>query len=180
MPPDVIFKFRVLWLSRPPCYTAQLLAHFAGLLQEDALCASFLAPSCAAAAADNCLGSCSLLCGRSRPHLCIFHHLILCLDDSGDCLQLTGLLINNVKGIRNTLLVCWNAFDSDDESSDHIEDEHDAIFDCSGYGYGYAREHFQDLFQSHITTVSQFLNWPQCNHFAKLLTEIRMLRINRA
>ena len=36
-----------------------------------------------------------------------------------------------------------------------VEDEHHAIFDCPGYMY--AREQFQDLFQSHITTVSQSL-----------------------
>ncbi|KAK9841408.1 hypothetical protein WJX74_005242 [Apatococcus lobatus] len=63
---------------------------------------------------------------------------------------------------------CWDAFDSDDESSGHIEDEHHAIFDCSGYTY--ARELFQDLFQSHITSISQFLNQPQCNRLAKFLT----------
>ena len=73
---------------------------------------------------------------------------------------------------------CWDAFDSDDETSGHIEDEHHAIFDCSGYVY--AREHFQDLFQSNITTVSQFVNQPKCNQLAKFLTEIRMLRMNRA
>ena len=73
---------------------------------------------------------------------------------------------------------CWDAFDTDDESSGHIEDEHHAIFDCPAYVY--AREHFQDLFHSHITTVSQFLNQPQCNQLAKFLTEIRMLRMNRA
>ena len=69
-------------------------------------------------------------------------------------------------------------FDSDDETSGHIEDEHHAIFDCSGYVY--AREHFRDLFQSDITTVSQFVNQPKCNQLAKFLTEIRMLRMNRA
>lgn len=56
---------------------------------------------------------------------------------------------------------CWNAFDSDDESSGHIEDERHAYFDCSGYVY--AREHFQDPIENHITTVSQFVNQPQCN-----------------
>ena len=38
---------------------------------------------------------------------------------------------------------CWDAFDSDDESSGHIEDDYHAILDCSGYTY--ARELFQDL-----------------------------------
>ena len=36
---------------------------------------------------------------------------------------------------------CWDAFISDDESSGHIEDEHHAIFDCSGYTY--ARSFFR-------------------------------------
>ena len=53
----------------------------------------------------------------------------------------------------------WDAFDPDDDSDGPVEDEHHAIFDCPGYMY--AREQFQDLFQSHITTVSQFLNQPQ-------------------
>ena len=65
-----------------------------------------------------------------------------------------------------------------DESSGDVEDEHHAIFDCPSYVY--AREHFQDLFQSHITTVSQFVNQPQCNQLAKFLTEIKMLHMNRA
>ena len=46
--------------------------------------------------------------------------------------------------------------------------------------YVCAREHFEDLVQSHITTVSQFVNQPQCNQLAKFLTEIKMLRMNRA
>ena len=73
---------------------------------------------------------------------------------------------------------CWDAFGSDDKSSGHIEDEHDAIFDASGYTY--ARELFQDLFQSHITSISQLLNQPQCNRLAKFLTWIRMMRMNKA
>ena len=44
----------------------------------------------------------------------------------------------------------------------------------------YAREQFQDLFPSHITTVSQFLNQPQCNRLAKFLTWIRACRMNKA
>ena len=72
---------------------------------------------------------------------------------------------------------CWDAFDSDDESSGHIEDEHHAIFDCSGHTY--ARQLFQDLFQSHITSISHFLNRPQCNRLAKFLTWIRMIRMNK-
>ena len=72
----------------------------------------------------------------------------------------------------------WDAFDSDDDSNGPIEDEHHAIFDCPGYVY--AREQFQDLFQSHITTVSQFLYQPQCNRLAKFLTWIRACRMNKA
>ena len=73
---------------------------------------------------------------------------------------------------------CWDAFDSDDESSGHIEVEHHAIFDCSGYTY--ARELFQDLLQSHLTSISQFVNQPQCNRLAKFLTRIRTMRMNKA
>ena len=43
-----------------------------------------------------------------------------------------------------------------------------------------ARELFQDLCQSHITSISQFLNQPQCNRLAKFLTWIRMMRMNKA
>ena len=73
---------------------------------------------------------------------------------------------------------CWDAFDSDDESSGHVEDEHHAIFDCSGYTY--AREVFWDRFQGLIKSISQFLNQPQCNRLAKFLTWIRMMRMNKA
>ena len=73
---------------------------------------------------------------------------------------------------------CWDAFDSDDESSGHIEDEHHAIFNCSGYTN--AREPFQDLLQSHITSISHFLNQPQCNRLARFLTWIRMMHMNKA
>ena len=72
----------------------------------------------------------------------------------------------------------FDSFDSDDESSDPVDDEHHAIFECSGYAY--ARELFPDLFQGHISTVSHFLNQPQCNRMAKFLTWIRMLRMNKA
>lgn len=72
----------------------------------------------------------------------------------------------------------FDAFDSDEECSDPIEDEHHAIFDCSAYAD--AREQYRDLFQIHITTVGDFLNQPQCNRLAKFLTWIRMLRMNRA
>ena len=67
----------------------------------------------------------------------------------------------------------WNAFDSDDDSDGPTEDEHHVIFDCPSYMYD--REQFQDLFQSHITIVSHFLNQPQCNRLSKFLTWIRAL-----
>ena len=72
----------------------------------------------------------------------------------------------------------WDAFASDNESEEPVEDVHHAIFDCPGYMY--AREQFQDLFQSHITTVSQFLDQPQCNRLARFLTWIRACRMNKA
>ena len=72
----------------------------------------------------------------------------------------------------------WDAFDSDDDSDGPIEDERHAILDCPGYVY--ARHQFQDLFQRHITTVSQFLNQPQCNRLAKFLTWIRTCCKNKA
>ena len=72
----------------------------------------------------------------------------------------------------------FDAFDSDEECSNPIEDEHHAIFDCSAYAV--AREQYRDLFQIDITTVGDFLNQPQCNRLAKFLAWIRMLRMNRA
>ena len=68
-----------------------------------------------------------------------------------------------------------------DESDGPVEDEHHAIFDCPGYMY--AREQFQDMFlmfQSHITTVSQLLDQPQCNRLVRFLTWIRACRMNKA
>ena len=59
-----------------------------------------------------------------------------------------------------------------------VDDEHHAIFECSGYAY--AGELCPDLFQGHISTVSHFLNQPQRNRMAKFLTWIRMLRMNKA
>ena len=50
--------------------------------------------------------------------------------------------------------------------------------DCPGYGL--AREQFHDLFQSHITAVSQFFNQPQCIRLAKFLTWIKACRMNKA
>ena len=71
-----------------------------------------------------------------------------------------------------------NAFESDDESDGPVKNEHRAIFNCPGYMY--AREQFQDLSQSHITTVSEFLDQPQCNRLARFLTWIRACRMNKA
>ena len=56
--------------------------------------------------------------------------------------------------------------------------EHHAIFECSAYAT--TRQMFSDLFPSHASTVSQFLNQPDCNRLAKFLTWIRMLRLNTA
>lgn len=65
-----------------------------------------------------------------------------------------------------------SARDTNHESSYHIEDQHHAIISCSGYAY--AREHFQELFHSRITTVRQFLIQPQRSQLAKFLTETRI------
>ena len=70
---------------------------------------------------------------------------------------------------------CFDAFDSDEDAPDPIEDEHHAIFDCSAYAT--TRQMFSNLFPSHVSTVSQFLNQPDCNRLAKFLTWIRMLRL---
>ena len=37
---------------------------------------------------------------------------------------------------------------------DPVDDEHHAIFECSGYGYACGL--FPDLFQGHCSTVSHF------------------------
>ena len=42
----------------------------------------------------------------------------------------------------------FDSFDTDDEATDPIEDEHHAIFACSGYVY--ARQLFQDLFRINL------------------------------
>ena len=62
----------------------------------------------------------------------------------------------NDSGLLAELAELWDAFDSDEDSDGPVEDEHYAILDCPGYMY--AKEQFQALFQSHVTTVSQFLN----------------------
>ena len=76
------------------------------------------------------------------------------------------------------LLNDFDSFDSDDESSDPVEDEHHAILDCSGNAY--VHELFPDLFQGHISIVSHFLIQPFCNRMAKFVTWIGMLRMNKA
>ncbi len=80
--------------------------------------------------------------------------------------------------LKNVPTNCFDAFDSDEDAPDPIEDEHHAIFECSAYAT--TRQMFSDLFPSHVSTVSQFLNQPDCNRLAKFLTWIRMLRLNTA
>ena len=70
----------------------------------------------------------------------------------------------------DVLADCFDAFESDEDAPDPIEDEHHAT----------TRQMFSDLFLSHVSTVSQFLNQPDCNRLAKVLTWIRMLRLNTA
>ena len=85
-----------------------------------------------------------------------------------------------VGGITNSDVPadCFDAFDSDQDAPDPIGDEHDAILGCSAYAT--TRRMCSDLFPSHVSTVSQFLNQPDCNRLAKVLTWIRMLRLNTA
>ena len=72
----------------------------------------------------------------------------------------------------------FDSFDSDEESTDPVEDEHHVIFDCPSYTY--ARQLFPDIFGSNIVTVSQFLNQPDCNRVARFLTWVRHMRMNMA
>ena len=72
----------------------------------------------------------------------------------------------------------FDSFDSDEESTDPVEDEHHVIFDCPSYTY--ARQLFPDIFGSNIVTVSQFLNQPDCNRLARFLTWVRQMRMNLA
>ena len=71
-----------------------------------------------------------------------------------------------------------DCFDSDEDAPDPIEDEHHAISECSAYAT--TRQMFSDLFSSHVSIVSQFLNQPDCTRLAKFLTWITMLRLNTA
>ena len=72
----------------------------------------------------------------------------------------------------------FDAFDTEEEACEAVEDEHHMLFDCSGYAS--ARIQFQDLFSSNITTVGQFLNQPDCTRVAKFLIWARALRVNFA
>ena len=73
---------------------------------------------------------------------------------------------------------CFDAFDTEEEACEAVEDEHHMLFDCSGYAS--ARIQFQNLFSSNITTVGQFLNQPDCTRVAKFLIWARALRVNFA
>ncbi len=73
---------------------------------------------------------------------------------------------------------CYDAFDSDEDAPDPMEDEHHAIFECSSLCHHQANV-FRS-FPSHVSTVSQFLNQPDCNRLAKYFTWMRMLRLNTA
>ena len=73
---------------------------------------------------------------------------------------------------------CFDAFDSEEDAPDLIEDEHHAILEWSIYAT--TGQMFSDRFPSHVSTVSQLLNQPDCNRLAKFLTCIRMLRLNTA
>ena len=46
----------------------------------------------------------------------------------------------------------FDSFDSDEESSDPVEDEHHVIFDCPSLAY--VRQLLPDIFSSNIVTVS--------------------------
>ena len=72
----------------------------------------------------------------------------------------------------------FDAFDSDEEACEAVEDEHHMIFDCSGYIC--VRAQFQDLFSSDISSVGQFLNQPDCTRVAKFLLWAQALRTNFA
>ena len=69
---------------------------------------------------------------------------------------------------------CFDAFDSDEDDPDPIEDLHHATFECSGDAT--TRQMVSGLFPSHASNVSQVLSliapaWPNW---------IRMLRLNAA
>ena len=62
---------------------------------------------------------------------------------------------------------CFDAFDSDEDAPDPNRNEHHAIFECSAHAT--TRQMFSDLFPRHVSTVSQFLNQPDCHRLAKVL-----------
>ena len=72
----------------------------------------------------------------------------------------------------------FDSFDSDEESSDPVEEDHHVTFDCPSYTYD--RQLFSDIFGGNIVTVSQFLNQPDCNRVARFLGWVRHLRMNLA
>ena len=72
----------------------------------------------------------------------------------------------------------FDSLDSDEESTDPVEDEHHVIFDCPSYTY--ARQLFSDISGSNNVSVSQFLNQPDCNRVARFLTWVRHMRMNMA
>ena len=72
----------------------------------------------------------------------------------------------------------FDSFDSDEESSDPVEDEHHVIFDCPSYTF--VRQLLPDIFGSNIVTVSQFLTQPECNCVARFLTWFRHVRMDLA
>ena len=72
----------------------------------------------------------------------------------------------------------FDSFESDEESTDPVEDEQHVIFDCPSYTY--ARQLSPDIFGNNIVTISQFLNQPDCNRVARFLTWVRHMRMNMA
>ncbi len=68
----------------------------------------------------------------------------------------------------------YDSFDSDEEVADPLKDEQHVIFDCPEYTY--AIKQFSDLFNSSVVMVGHFLNQPDCNCVAKLLTQVRKMR----
>ena len=113
-----------------------------------------------------CQASAMPLCLGSTPH---YPKVIVTM--TGVMLRQTIIIITN----PDVPADCFDAFHSDEDASDPIDH---AIFECSAYAT--TRQMFSDLFPSHVSTVSQFLDQPDCNRLAKFLTWIRMLRLNTA
>ncbi len=72
----------------------------------------------------------------------------------------------------------FGSFDSNEEVADPVADEHYVIFDCPEYTY--ARKQFPDLSNSSIDSIGYFLNQPDCNPVAKLLTQVQTMRMSLA